>query len=58
MLTYWFSIFYIGYMLGVMTWAKLVQRWPQHAGKFISGAVLAWSTIILLTRKVAAVWLW
>ncbi|EGX93375.1 allantoate permease, putative [Cordyceps militaris CM01] len=36
-------------MIGVMMWAKLVQRWPQHAGKFISGAVLSWSTIILLT---------
>ncbi|OAA53988.1 Major facilitator superfamily domain, general substrate transporter [Cordyceps fumosorosea ARSEF 2679] len=43
------SIFYIGYMVGVMVWAKLVQLWPQHAGKFITGAVLAWSTIILLT---------
>lgn len=39
-------------MVGVMMWAKLVQRWPQHAGKFITAAVLAWSTIILLTRKI------
>lgn len=45
------SIFYIGYMIGVMVWAKLVQRWPQHAGKFITGAILVWSTIILLSRK-------
>ncbi|CEJ89649.1 hypothetical protein VHEMI05480 [[Torrubiella] hemipterigena] len=43
------SLFYIGYLLGVMTWAKLVQRWPQHAGKFITGAMLTWSTITLLS---------
>lgn len=48
------SLFYIGYLLGVMTWAKLVQRWPQHAGKFITGAMLTWSTITLLSRKCAS----
>ncbi|KAF5263291.1 hypothetical protein FOXYS1_5961 [Fusarium oxysporum] len=45
------SIFYIGYMIGSMVWAKLVQRWPGHAGKFIAGAVCAWSIIVLLTVK-------
>ncbi|KAJ5106393.1 major facilitator superfamily domain-containing protein [Penicillium angulare] len=43
------SVFYIGYMVGSMMWAKLVQRFPEHAGKFISGAVLTWSCITLLT---------
>ncbi|PCH04410.1 hypothetical protein PENOC_033990 [Penicillium occitanis (nom. inval.)] len=43
------SAFYLGYMAGSMVWAKLVQRWPAHAGKFITGAVLAWSSITLLT---------
>ncbi|KAI5467804.1 major facilitator superfamily domain-containing protein [Mariannaea sp. PMI_226] len=43
------SIFYIGYMIGSMAWAKLVQRWPQHCGKFISAAILIWSSIVLLT---------
>ncbi|KAJ5771892.1 major facilitator superfamily domain-containing protein [Penicillium odoratum] len=43
------SIFYFGYMIGSMAWAKLVQRWPQHAGKFVSSAVLLWSCITLLT---------
>ncbi|KAF4966819.1 hypothetical protein FSARC_5534 [Fusarium sarcochroum] len=32
-----------------MTWAKLVQRWPKHVGKFIAGAVFTWSIIVLLT---------
>ncbi len=45
------SIFYIGYMIGSMVWAKLVHQWPQHTGKLITAAVLAWSTIVLLTRK-------
>lgn len=39
-------------MLGSMVWAKLMQRWPRHAGKLISGAVITWSCIILLTRKI------
>ncbi|KAL7949251.1 major facilitator superfamily domain-containing protein [Trichoderma barbatum] len=43
------SIFYIGYMIGSMMWAKLVHKWPQHTGKLIAAAVLAWSTIVLLT---------
>ncbi|KAM0553217.1 hypothetical protein ACHAPJ_007505 [Fusarium lateritium] len=43
------NIFYIGYMIGSMTWAKLVQRWPKHVGKFIAGAVFTWSIIVLLT---------
>ncbi|KUL87926.1 hypothetical protein ZTR_03881 [Talaromyces verruculosus] len=43
------SAFYLGYMAGSMVWAKLVQHWPAHAGKFITGAVLAWSSITLLT---------
>lgn len=45
------SIFYIGYMIGSMVWAKLVHKWPQHTGKLIAAAVLAWSSIVLLTRK-------
>ncbi|KAJ5358814.1 major facilitator superfamily domain-containing protein [Penicillium cataractarum] len=43
------SAFYLGYMAGSVLWAKLVQRWPMHAGKFISGAVFTWSCITLLT---------
>ncbi|KAJ5372706.1 major facilitator superfamily domain-containing protein [Penicillium concentricum] len=43
------SVFYIGYMVGSMVWSNLVRRWPQHAGKFISGAVFTWSCITLLT---------
>ncbi|KAH7134520.1 major facilitator superfamily domain-containing protein [Dactylonectria estremocensis] len=43
------SIFYIGYMVGSMMWSKLVHRWPQHVGKFVSGAVCIWSAIVLLT---------
>jgi MFS transporter, ACS family, DAL5 transporter family protein len=46
----WHSIFYIGYMIGSLVWAKLVHQWPYHTGKLIAGAILAWSTIILLTR--------
>lgn len=48
------SIFYIGYMIGSMVWAKLVQRWPGHAGKFIAGAVCAWSIIVLLTGMLSS----
>ncbi|UKZ74854.1 hypothetical protein TrVFT333_002524 [Trichoderma virens FT-333] len=43
------SIFYIGYMIGSIVWAKLVHKWPQHTGKLIAAAVLAWSCIVLLT---------
>ncbi|KAK4067269.1 uncharacterized protein Triagg1_7712 [Trichoderma aggressivum f. europaeum] len=43
------SIFYIGYMIGSMAWARLVHKWPQHTGKLITAAVLAWSSIVLLT---------
>ncbi|KAK4066869.1 hypothetical protein Trihar35433_7296 [Trichoderma harzianum] len=43
------SIFYIGYMIGSIAWAKLVHKWPQHTGKLITAAVLAWSSIVLLT---------
>ncbi|KAF4431169.1 putative transporter [Colletotrichum fructicola] len=43
------SIFYIGYMFGSMMWSKIVHRWPQHVGKFVSGAVCIWSIIVLLT---------
>ncbi|KAK2776156.1 transporter C460.05-like protein 3 [Colletotrichum kahawae] len=43
------SIFYIGYMFGSMMWSKIVHRWPQHVGKFVSGAVCIWSAIVLLT---------
>lgn len=45
------SIFYLGYMIGSMIWAKLVQRFPLHAGKLIATAVLLWSSIVLLTRQ-------
>lgn len=38
-------------MIGSMAWAKLVHRWPQHAGKFVFSAVLLWSSITLLTRE-------
>ncbi|KAF4437149.1 Major facilitator superfamily domain, general substrate transporter [Fusarium austroafricanum] len=43
------SVFYIGYMIGSMCWAKLAQRFPQHIGKFIAFAVLFWAVMILLT---------
>ncbi|RAK81243.1 MFS general substrate transporter [Aspergillus fijiensis CBS 313.89] len=43
------SAFYLGYIVGALMWAKLVQRWPQHVGKFISGAVTVWACITLLT---------
>ncbi|GFP60272.1 uncharacterized transporter C460.05 [Trichoderma asperellum] len=43
------SIFYIGYMIGSIAWAKIVHKWPQHTGKLIAAAVLAWSSIVLLT---------
>ncbi|KAH6900811.1 putative allantoate permease [Thelonectria olida] len=36
-------------MVGSMSWARLVQRWPQHVGKFISAAVCLWSSIALFT---------
>lgn len=49
------SIFYFGYMLGSASWSKLVQRYPTHVGKFISGAVTIWSAIILLTRKIRSI---
>lgn len=38
-------------MIGSIAWAKLVHKWPQHTGKLITAAVLAWSSIVLLTRK-------
>lgn len=47
------SAFYLGYIVGALMWAKLVQRWPQHVGKFISGAVTVWACITLLTRGFA-----
>ncbi|KAK1252027.1 hypothetical protein MKX08_003214 [Trichoderma sp. CBMAI-0020] len=43
------SIFYIGYMIGSIAWAKIVHQWPQHTGKLIAAAVFAWSSIVLLT---------
>ncbi|CAH0051770.1 unnamed protein product, partial [Clonostachys solani] len=43
------SIFYLGYMGGAMFWPTLVQRYPQHVGKFISGAVFSWAVMSLLT---------
>ncbi|RSH89209.1 hypothetical protein EHS25_002321 [Saitozyma podzolica] len=46
------SIFYFGYMLGSIMWSKLVQRFPRHVGKLISGAMVVWSAIILLTPLV------
>jgi MFS family permease len=44
------SIFYIGYIIGAMTWAKLAQAFPLKTGKFIAFAVFTWSALILLTR--------
>jgi hypothetical protein len=44
------SIFYLGYMGGAMFWPTLVQRYPQHVGKLISGAVFSWAAMSLLTR--------
>jgi hypothetical protein len=49
------SIFYIGYMIGSLMWSKLVQTYPQYAGKFISGAVCVWSVLVLLTCRTAYV---
>uniref|UniRef100_A0A8H7KEZ2 Major facilitator superfamily (MFS) profile domain-containing protein n=1 Tax=Bionectria ochroleuca TaxID=29856 RepID=A0A8H7KEZ2_BIOOC len=43
------SIFYLGYMGGAMFWPTLVQRYPQHVGKLISGAVFSWAAMSLLT---------
>ncbi|RFU75810.1 mfs transporter [Trichoderma arundinaceum] len=48
------SIFYIGYMIGSIVWAKLVHQWPHHTGKLIAAAVFSWSTIVLLTRIMVA----
>lgn len=42
-------------MVGSIMWAHLVHKWPQHTGKLIAAAMLAWSSIVLLTRTASII---
>lgn len=43
------SVFYFVYLLGQPLSGRLIQRFPQHVAKIVTGSVLLWSIVVLLT---------